>query len=246
MERSKDPIYENYPQVDYSRVEDIAGVDYRIAMYLTGGYIFLHLFGRFLPQTIWVFLTTGLVVVIWYYFRRYFDAVGDTITSRWVNVAIGGYVLFGITNLWVLTSLSMDQIVRNVTFLLDPVGYISELSNTIFTGIIISMLLIVAACFRLFAVRKRHPLSLRGIAITTMLVTPFYMFFCIYQNAGFLREGASLLNLLSNIFGSSSSNSGVIGDGAFQIGTLGNLFFMIPYLFLLRHFYRADSEDATP
>lgn len=247
MSKYQDPIHEEYPSYDYSQVEDTAGVDYKIAIYLSVGYIFLHLFGRFLPQPIWVFITTGLVIVIWYYFRRYFDAVNDISTSRWVNVAIVGYILFGVINLWVLTSLSMDQIIERVRYQLDPVGYLEYLSNTIFTGVGIAILMIVGACVRLLMAQKLHPFSLRGIAVTTMMVTPFYMFFCIYQNAEFIKEFLVFLNITIELIAFfSGSNFDTIGNEIFQVGVVGNLFFMIPYFFLLRHFYRADSEDVTP
>lgn len=78
----KDELLEDYIPVDYLKVEDIAGVDYKKAMIITAIYISLHLFAKSFFgffSTIWILLTTSLSISIWVYFKKYFDAMNDQV-----------------------------------------------------------------------------------------------------------------------------------------------------------------------
>lgn len=242
MKKSQDPIYEIYESYnddhyDYSHVEDIAGVDYQKAIYFTAGYILLHIFGeKYLEESLWTMATTILVVAIWYYFRKYFDEVQDFDTAKWINGEIVGYVIFGITNLYIYMNSSVINIDR------DPQLHFENLATVASYGTFLSLSIIIAASFKLLFVQKRHPFPLKGIAISTMLVIPIYMIFSLLKNTAVIQESFLVLQLLGSlIFGGSPEEGKLI-----QVGLFGNLFFMIPYFFLLNHFYRADADDIAP
>ncbi len=242
----QDALLEDYTPYDYSEVEDIAGVDYKKAMILTGIYIALHLFakstfGSFSP--IWILLTTGLSVAIWIYFKKYFDAMNDQATGKWLQAVIGGIVLYGLINLFASFAFSFENL-RDLSKV--DIKLIEGLANTTFQLSLIPILIIFAAGIKIISVNFKHPFPLKRIAVSAMLMIPIYMLLSIVENLPILEELFLFVNFLIAVF------DYAFGDGnpelmqSFKIGFMGNLFLMLPYYFLLHHFYRAEIDDATP
>jgi hypothetical protein len=214
-----------HPKYDYSQVEDIAGVDYRKAMYATGAYIGINLF--FKEQAVLGFfgilISTTLVVFVWFYFKKYFDAMKDYSTAKWIQWVMGAHILFGVVNLFSYIFTSIFSVPgRSEGELVQGVGFM------IF-GIIASMLIVFISGFKLIGANKKNPFPLKRIALSTMFLVPLYMTVSLFENMPFLKE-------LVMVFG---------GDD-FETGLFFNCILMIPFFFLLQHFYRADKYDATP
>lgn len=225
---------------DYSQVEDIAGVDYKKAMILTAIFIGLHFIAKpYLGylSIIWITLTTGLSVAIWWYFKQYFDAMDDQKTGKFIQAIMGGLVLFGIIT-WVgSTYVSILDMAKDA-------DKVNKIATTILLLSFIPMAIIFIAGIRIIRVNFQHPFPLKRIAVSAMFILPIYMLFSIVENSALFGELEILLNILmlfkSLLLGGSPEFVG------FDIGFFGNLFLMLPYLLLLHHFYRADVEDATP
>lgn len=247
----QDDLLENYLVSDYSQVEDIAGVDYKKAMILTAVYIFLHLFAKdFFPlfSSVWILTTTALSVTIWVYFKRYFDAMNDKMTANWLKAVIGGLVLYGLINLGASFLFSVEN--------LEDLSKIdSQAIKSIFKGTfqlsLLPILIIFIASIRIINANYKHPFPLKRIAFSSMFFIPIYMLISIVENMPITNQIIDVLNgglylfyeLMEFLFGLGQ-------DGEymehFRIGFLGNLFLMLPYYFLMHHFYRAEVDDATP
>lgn len=234
------PANQNY---DYSRVEDIAGVDYKVGMIITGVYIFLHLFAKNIfigVPLVWIIITTSLSVAIWVYFKKYFKAYGDTTTSKWVTGVIIGHVLFGIINLISSSLFTYDNLSR-----FNP-DTIDSMFSTAFQLTLIPMLIVFAIGIRIIRVNFQHPFPLKRIAVSAMFVIPFYMLITLIEHMPIVNQGIYAMNefmlLLDWLFNIENSGQTI---SYFRIGFWGNLFLMLPFYFLLHHFYRADTDDAT-
>lgn len=93
-----------YAAYDYSQVEDIGGVNYRYAMYLTGGYLALHiLFKQLVCTSFGIILSTALAAGIWWYFRQYFVAMRDMLTAKWIKYMMSGIIVFGLFTIQALS-----------------------------------------------------------------------------------------------------------------------------------------------
>jgi len=232
-------------EYDYSQVEDIAGVDYKKAMIITGVFIAIHLFAKpylTIFPVIWIFGTTGLSVAIWVYFKQYFDAMNDRKTGKWLQAVVGGIVLYGLINLFGAIYISFMNIweVGQV-----DIGAIERIFKIILQFSLIPIFIIFVAGIKIISVNFKHPFPLKRIAVSAMFIIPIYMLVSIIENTALFGEVEMGLNLLMGflklIFG--SSNHEYVGFGT---GFWGNIFLMIPYFFLLHHFYRAEMDDATP
>ena len=214
-------------KVDYSQIEDIAGVDYKKAIYITAAFIALNIF--FKEDAVLGFfgivLSTTLVVFVWMYFKKYFDAMKDTSTANWIQWIIGAHILFGISNMFSSAHSSISSIGSFVT---EDEKVIQGFGFMVI-GIIVSTLIVFISGFKILAANKKHPFPLKRIAISTMILVPLYMIISLIENMPISKE-------LVWIFG---------GDD-FETGPIFNAILMLPFFFLLHHFYRADTEDATP
>lgn len=246
----QDELLEDYSTPDYSQIEDIAGVDYKKAMILTAVYIALHLFTKdYFPyfSTTWILVTSILSVSIWIYFKKYFDAMNDKATGKWLQGLIIGLVLYGLINLFTSFAFSFQNIqdyheITKESFL--------KIFQTTFYLSCIPVLMIFIAGIRIINVNKTHPFPLKRIAFSSMFIIPIYMLVSLIENMPMTNQIIDVFNGILYIFYSLMTYLFGLGEGEFaehfRVGFMGNLFLMIPYYFLLHHFYRAEMDDATP
>lgn len=218
--------------IDYSTVEDISNVDYKIPIVLTILYIFLYVFMDTLAlKPIGIALATLLAGSIWYYYNTYFSAVGDKYTSNWVKLMIVAYVIFGIVNVFAVLNqwkvqvliAILENIVGGSTLRFENIaGQISKLE----LGLIIATLIIFFVGFRLIFVSRKHKFFLKRIALSSMIFIPI----------SFLINLATSVELKQNL----------MDQALFSFFFWGKFVYLLPYYFLLHHFFRAELEDATP
>lgn len=218
---ANDEILDDY---DYSQVEDIAGVNYRNGIIVVGAFIFLNLFFKsFLITTVGSILATGLAIGAWWFFKQYFDSVEDKDTGKFILFVMGAHLIFGLTYLFVSTT---DWVLEGQISIIDLLlGTGLKYAEGVMTGIqvaiygtFLSMAIIFISGIRIIWVNKKHPFPLKRIAVSAMFLIPLGM---ISQ----LAEGITKV---------------------VEMGLLGNLILMLPFVFLLHHFYRAEMEDHTP
>jgi len=226
------PIEEenNKPRYDYSEIEDKAGVEYSYATVFTGSYIALNLFAKpYLFVQLEVLIATVLVVLIWNYFKKYFDSQNDVITGKWIAYIMGAYVVFGLLNLYILNA-SWGESLTGIIWEWwngSGSGYKDAFSakiNIIMLGLFGSMLTIFIVGFRVIQVNNNYPFPLKRIAISAMILAPISMLVYLFERAAIYMS---------------------YGYYESQVGLVGNLILLLPYLFLLQHFYKADRDDQT-
>jgi len=212
---------------DYSEIEDIAGVDYKIAMGITGVLLAVNiLFLDIALSSIGMIGITGLAVASWWFFKQYFDSQKDTVTGKFVMVIMGAHILFGLSYLYVGTMPWVDVLMRCRIWDLiaalfgTATGCVGEFMAHI--GFIMFLISVAAftnffAGFRILMVNQRYPFPLKRIAVSSMLLLPFLFFN--YFSEGFLGEESSIIT---------------------------RAILSLPYIFLFHHFYRAETEDKTP
>jgi hypothetical protein len=214
---------------DYSNVEDKAGVDYKQATYITGVLLLFNVVSVYLPfNPIGIIILTGLAIAAWYYFKAYFDAYDDVVTAKWITVIMSANGVLCLTYLYAW-SIDWQLLVGASIF---QGGYnllMGGGQNTYYQGLVSSVDLIkymligaalanFVAGFRLISINRNYPFPLKRIAVSSMLLLP--LLFISYFIEG-MMEGVQTNPIIRILLG-------------------------LPYLFLLHHFYRADTEDATP
>ncbi|MEM9919227.1 MAG: hypothetical protein AAF990_14085 [Bacteroidota bacterium] len=207
----------------YRPIEDIAGVDYKRPMYLCGLYIGLNLFFKewAVLGFFGILLSTTLVAFIWWYFKKYFDHMNDQLTAKWIQWLMGAHILFGVVNLFsYIYSSALSLPTNSGSDIAQGVGFMA-------IGILSSIIVVFLASFNLIQAGKRHPFPMKRIAISTMIFVPLYMLISLMENMPFLKEVAMLF-----------------GEETFKTSFLLNAILMLPFFFLLQHFYKADKYDA--
>ena len=222
---SQEDILDDY---DYSQVEDIAGVNYRNGMMVVGGYIALNiLIKSFVISTLGIIVSTALVVSSWWYFREYFDAMKDKDTGKFINWVMGAHIVFAIANLFLSTTdWTIEAEISLYDVILSVLGWGSfDYIGGLLFGIklatyatLFAMATIFIAGVRILWINNRHPFPLKRIAVSGMILIPLGM---LIQ----LGEGVTKM----------------VGTGI-----TFNAILMLPFFFLLHHFYRADTDDLTP
>lgn len=221
----REDILDDY---DYSHIEDIAGVNYRNGMMVVGAYIILNVLAKsFAIHPLGIFIATGLAVGSWWYFKKYFDAMDDQDTGKFINWVMGAHIIYGVACLFAATTeWEVEFGVSIVDIILGAFGmgkfdYVSGLLFSIKIaayGTLLAMATIFIAGIRIIWINNRHPFPLKRIAVSAMFLIPLGM---LIQ----LGEGVSK---------------------AVGTGLIGNTILMLPFIFLLHHFYRAETEDVTP
>lgn len=215
---------------DYSKVEDIAGVEYSKATVFTGAYIGLNLFIKpYFNVLIEIVISTVLVVIAWSYFKKYFDSQKDEDTGNWIAVIMGSYVVYGLLTLFVLGASWGENIGMAIWewFSGGGTGYRDSLSGTldiILIGLFGCMIAVFIAGFKVIQVNNNYPFPLKRIAISSMILIPVSMMYHLFDRVA--------ISFIGSFYES-------------QIGIVGNLILLLPYLLLLHHFYRADQDDQT-
>ncbi|HMQ86283.1 MAG TPA: DUF4339 domain-containing protein [Flavilitoribacter sp.] len=218
------------PIFDYSRVEDKAGVDYKIAMIITAVFALFQVFGRpWALQTYGVAISTAMVCFVWYYFRKYFDAAGDKPTGTWINWIIGAYVGFGVLNLFALNIAWTEDIVeviwdRTVNGNRYAGADMQQSLNIIQIGLLLFSMVIITVSVKIILVNHRHSSPLGWIAAATMTCIP--------------------LALITNLIESVLLSEEYIENR--ELTYIWSAILLLPYYFLFYHFYRADKDDASP
>lgn len=231
----KEPIPTAIPKensdndLDYSKVEDIAKVNYKYAIIITVVYILLRLFARqFTLSITGIIISTILVVIIWFYFRKYFDGVQDKSTSKWTNLMMGAYGLLALVNLFALSvewrSTSIMALVEEIIFKDgDSAQELVTAISIIEIGLLVTFALIFITGIRIIIANKNHKFSLKRIAFSAMIFIPISMSVDLIQSIG-LNEVLIFKE---------------------DLDMISTAIFLLPYYFLLYHFYRAETEDAT-
>ncbi|HHH52362.1 MAG TPA: DUF4339 domain-containing protein [Bacteroidetes bacterium] len=215
--------------LDYSKVEDIAKVNYKYAIIITVVYILLRLFARqFTLSITGIIISTILVVTIWFYFRKYFDGVRDKSTSKWTNLMMGAYGLLALVNLFALSvewrSTSIMALVEEIIFKDgDSAQELVTAISIIEIGLLVTFALIFITGIRIIIANKNHKFSLKRIAFSAMIFIPISMSVDLIQSIG-LNEALIFKE---------------------DLDMFSTAIFLLPYYFLLYHFYRAETEDAT-
>lgn len=242
------PLVSPNTKYDYRYTKDIVEVDYKKASWLTAIYIFLHLYAKdyfWNYPTVWIIATTGLSAVIWLCFKKYFDALNDKETGKWIRWVIGGYILFGIINFCSSVVFSWE-ILKNISR-----ETIEQMFSIVFKLILSPILIIFIVGLKIISINFKHPFPLKRIAISSMIFIPIYMFFTLLEHMPIINQTLHNINNLLlpvkfflSIFFDVDVNSNTVGY--FKISFTDNLIFMIPYYFLLHHFYKVDKGNITP
>lgn len=218
------------PKTDYSRVEDKAGVDYKRAMIVTAVFVLFQLVGRpWALQSYGVAISSAMVCFAWYYFRKYFDAAGDQSTGLWINWIIGTYIGFGVLNLFALNiSWTEDFIVAFWDSLANDNLYagadMQQSLSIIQIGLLLFCMVIITVSVKIILVNHRHPFPLTRIAVAAMTCIP--------------------LALITNLIESVLLSEEYIENK--ELTYIWSAILLLPYYFLFYHFYRAETDDASP
>jgi hypothetical protein len=223
-------------KIGYDRVEDIAKIDYKKAAIFSVIYLLANVFiSEFMyTSKLGLILNGGIPFVIWWYFKRFFINLNDRSTAKFVNWIFAGYAIFVPLLMYTLFNGWDERLGRSIgeflvniiigTFQDDYNASTAELDSLIFVSkfVIYSFILITIflwiAGIKLLRADKRYNFPLKRIAFSTMFFIPVHMFFLL---------GHAVINK--------------VPDSTFM-----QIIAMIPYALLGVHFYRADSEDATP
>ncbi len=243
--RGDDEFVPDLKKYDYSKVEDIAGVEYKNAIIFTAVYILLHLFAKNILGHIsflWIASTTTLSVVIWGYFKKYFIATNDIVTSKWINWIVYAYIAYGLLSLFSIMCFDFETALE-----FSPKVFEKIVQVFIYLSFI-PLILIFFSAIKINSANRRHSFPLKRIAFSSMFFIPLYMLLSVIEQMPIFSQAIYLLNILISLL---QYVFGMEGDGAetfaqFQVGFYGNVILMIPYYFLLYHFYRANEDDATP
>ena len=219
---------------NYSKVEDIAGVNYKYAYVLTGIFlVYTVLFNYWSLNLFGNLMITGLAITIWYYFKMYFDALNDRATGKFIWGIIAGYCIYFATLLMVTDAdfltrgqISLVEIIIGILYQFFTgeeaiLAFTRETIRLIEWAMFLAMLAgigIMVSGIRILAVNKQYLFPLKRIAISAMIMIPIWMLFHLAE--AIIHESETSLTF--------------------------RVFMASPYIFLFFHFYRADKEDATP
>ena len=229
------PIQSEKKQYEiYGKIEDIAGVDYKIAYIITAMFILAHfvLPSSFFYGFIGSFSIFIVPIVIWRYFKLFFKSIGDHIAARFVNYIIFSYVTYflvvGLITVIVNDDMQFSSMLEIILEALKSIissNYEPRFPKTekyfTFVGItgillIISFVLTWVAGIKLIRRQRLHSFPLKRIAWSSMICIPL-----------------SIITLLVN---NEYASNGIIWE----------IFLLLPYIFLFIHFYKADNYDLTP
>lgn len=226
--KNHQPLDNPSEQYDYSRVEDIAGVDYQQGIKITLLLLAANLLWLSFPLSFFgMIITTALAVASWYYFKAYFDAHNDANTSRSVMIMIGAHIAFAIAYLLIYSTDWIDLFAGGVVELLFCIFTgTCKYENNMTIYILVHGLILVAfvaaisnfvAGLRILWVNHQYPFPLKRIALSSMILLP--VLFIYYFGMGIFNEP--------------------------EPSFIGRVILCTPYFFLLHHFYRADQDDRT-
>jgi uncharacterized Tic20 family protein len=216
--------------VGYGSMEDIARVNYRNAIVFTGAYIALTLFyNSFFYSFLGFFVWFILPMVIWKYFKKYFESMHDHETGKFVKHIMLSYAIYFVSYLvfkiMVEGDMAEDSMIELVIISLQAVFDPSSNPNMeatttflIFSSISLlalfgSLVMVVISGIRVMKADRKYDFPLKKIAIATIICIP--------------------LSFLSNLG---------VDD---EIGIFWRVIHLIPYFLLLRHFYDAETLDKT-
>ena len=100
--------------------------------------------------------------------------------------------------------------------------------------LVISLLCIFLFSIKLLTINSKHSFPLKRIAVSTMVCLPMYM---LVELAFNLQAFWQILEFIALLFGGDTEQP--------EVGLFGSLFLLMPYLFLMQFFYRANKYDRT-
>ncbi|MCP5061599.1 MAG: DUF4339 domain-containing protein [Ignavibacteriae bacterium] len=223
----------NNHDYNYAEVEQISGVDYKIGMIITGILLALNILWIEFPTSYLIFgmvVITTLSVISWYYFRTYFKSKHDVFTSKMILLFMFSHIVFFASYLYasvidwqMLVGTSFIEILGLLFKDKETSAIPPEFERLMFHMMIslilsgIAIIMIFVAGIRLLVVNRRYKLPLKRIAFTSMIFLPFL--YSNYFSVGIFRESnpTEILRIILNL----------------------------PFIFLLHHFYRAETEDKN-
>lgn len=237
------------PEYDYSQIEDIAGVDYKKAMLFTAGLLVLNIpFNLLTILPLGMAASTVLSIVAWLYFKAYFDALGDTMTGKWILAIMISYAVFGLSYIISFPLFAgMEGIFNIVRDFMIGVGML--LSGDLSALIIIFDRLGTLSQINWEGLSSAYRVGfniVRALVIGAFITSFIAGFRLLKVNKRYpfplKRIALSAMIMIPFLFMNYAVSFFVREGIGFIQATLLNL----PYIFLFHHFYRADNDDATP
>ena len=206
------------------------------------------------------FISMVLTLFIWWSFGRYFEAVGDEKTAKWVKrimivLAFYGASSFLFTILFdfgVLVSLSSGSLIFTLFIIL-------------FVGVIASSVVVFLGCIRMLRANKHHSFALKRIAVAAAFAVPLLIIVGSVKSITFIGQIGEFIyeygrpddsppmTLDGDYFFSLSTGSvgaaeSMLGDiASFVLSPIIFIYKVIivsPYVFLLMLFYRMYKRNA--
>ena len=226
---------------DYHHVEDTAGVEFKTAMIVTAAFLLFSFFGFEIISSVPVFtvVSTVLGAGVWWYFRRYFRAVGDRHTATMVFWIMLTMVVTGVGALFFGMFSSFESATGSVQANLGFAGIGSGLMLFV-DAILILCIVVFVSGIRIILVNRHHRFPLKRIAVSAMVCVPLYILFLLFTNFTMLREGLDFFQSYEDTNAYAAGTEAAIGSGVRYF----LMFALLPYYFLLHHFYRADRANA--
>ncbi len=230
------PIVTPTERIDYTKVEDIARVDYKRPMIMTGIFLFFYVISyNWLHSTfLGVFAFLIWPLLIFSYFKKFLVNVGDRNVAKFINALYVSHGVFFISFL-IGQYLNADTETQQIAFfeyifiLLNDVfsdeaysgpipEHISQILGLIimtFLSFLIAAIFMIIAGVKLISADNRYDFPLKRMAWSFIIILPLFMI----NSIGYTGEAPRLLV---------------------------RIFLAIPFILLFIHFFQADQLDATP
>jgi len=245
----------NDKKFDFDNVERISDTELKWAIGTTAVLI--------LSYVGWIglggFISIALTLFIWWSFGRYFKAVGDEKTAKWMKRIMIVIAFYGVSSFLfkilfdfgVLVSLSSGSLIFTFFIIL-------------FAGIIVSSVIVLIGCIRILRVNKHHSFSLKRIAIAAAFAVPLLITVGSIGSITFIGQIGKFVHehgrpddspLMTWDDGYVSLTAGSVGAAEELLGglfsfILSPIIFLYkvivvsPYIFLLMLFYRMYKRNS--
>lgn len=230
----------SHQKYDYRNVETVSGVEFKVAMSITLAFILSH----FLIKNPYflTFVAAMLGTGVWWYFGRYFKAVGDRISMLMVYLIMIAFALAGLLAVYAGFVFDWENMAAEVTAALD-IGAIAGMFAFFQSVLWLLSVGIFLSGIRLLWINHQHRFPLKRIALSAMILVPAYLLVSVFMNFSFIWQ---LLDVAE-----SSGNEILTRTTIETRAEIDNVTFwmylilLMPYYFLLHHFYRADQATET-
>jgi len=205
-------------------------------------------------------LSIALTLFTWWAFRRYFKAVGDEKTAKWVKRIMIVIAFYGASSF-------IFKILFDFGFLvsLSSGSLIFTLFVILFVGIIVSSVFVFLGCIRILRTNKHHSFALKRIAVTAAFAVPLLITVGSIRSITFIGQIGKFVHgysqpddspltttdgeyVFSLSAGSNEAVEGLFGGiASFILSPIIFIYKVIivsPYVFLLMLFYRMYKRNA--